>query len=269
MSNKTIQKICLCILSGFVLVILPTVRADAGTLPTGSYYPDSCDLSHCEHPEASHFYATGRTYWQDTDFAEGVAYLNGVITTLYYGDGVPSFPPGMFTPDFQEGWYYFDFSAGVSICRCDGNHNPESACEDAFGKVVVDHDTFKSEAPSGTVIVSDTLGAKQFLDLKVHALDAQDDANQKLLVQYLAGANSKVLVAGSIYPRRDLSTAENGSLKILTWNNLPKNRAGAVKAVVYNQTDKAYVINGTIDANGTAVFSGFKLRPASTITICK
>ena len=73
----------------------------------------------------------------------------------------------------------------------------------------------------------------------------------------------------NIYPRRDLSIAENGSLQTLTWNNLPKNQAGPVYAVVYNQIDGAYVINGILDANGTATFTGFKLRPASTITICK
>ena len=44
---------------------------------------------------------------------------------------------------------------------------------------------------------------------------------------------------------------------------------GPVFAVVYNQKDGAYVINGTLGANGTATFQGFKLRPASTITICK
>ena len=37
--------------------------------------------------------------------------------------------------------------------------------------VAVDHDTFKSEAPSKTVIASNTLGAKSFFDLKVHAAD--------------------------------------------------------------------------------------------------
>ena len=31
-------------------------------------------------------------------------------------------------------------------------------------------------------------------------------------------------------------------------------------AVIYNETDGAYVLNGTLDANGTAVFNGFKLR---------
>ena len=58
-------------------------------------------------------------------------------------------------------------------------------------------------------------------------------------------------------------------MKVLIWNNLPGNQAGPVYAVVYNQTDGAYVLNGTLDAEGTAVFTGFKLRPASTVTICK
>ena len=63
--------------------------------------------------------------------------------------------------------------------------------------------------------------------------------------------------------------AEEGAAKTLSWNYLPKEQAGPVFAVVYNQKDGAYVINGLLDANGTATFQGFKLRPASTITICK
>lgn len=135
--------------------------------------------------------------------------------------------------------------------------------------VIIDHDTFKSEMPSKTVIVSNTLGAKSLSDLKVHAADDKTKANQAFLVQNYIGANAKILLTENIYPRRDLSTIENGSLQTLTWGNLPKNQPGSVYAVVYNQTDKAYVISGTLDANGTATFTGFKLRPASTITICK
>ena len=133
----------------------------------------------------------------------------------------------------------------------------------------IDRDTFKSEAPSKTVITSDTLGAKQFFDLKVHSADEKTITNQELLVQSLIKPNIMILLTENIYPRRDLSITENGSLQILTRNNLPKNQAGPVYAVVYNQIDGAYVINGMLDANGTAVFTGFKLRPASTITICK
>lgn len=133
----------------------------------------------------------------------------------------------------------------------------------------VDGDIFKSEAPSKTAIVADLSGAEPFFDMKIHAADDQTRANQKLLAQYYIGANANILVTENIYPRRDISISENGSLKVISWNNLPKNQPGAVSAVVYNQIDGAYVIHGILDANGTATFSGFKLRPASTITICK
>ena len=134
---------------------------------------------------------------------------------------------------------------------------------------IVDRDTFKSEAPSKTVIAADTIGAKSFFDMKVHAADEKTTANQKLLATNLVRADANILLTQNIYPRRDLSITENGSLKVLIWNNLPKNQADPVYAVVYNQIDGAYVINGILDANGTATFTGFKLRPASTITICK
>ena len=151
----------------------------------------------------------------------------------------------------------------------DPDPTPTSVKKGTLEMVAVDHDTFKSEAPSKTVIASNMLGANSFFDLKVHAADDRTKANQAFLVQNYIGANAKILLTENIYPGRDLSTIENGSLQTLTFNNLPKNQAGPVYSVVYNQTDKAYVISGTLDANGTAVFTGFKLRPASTITICK
>lgn len=135
--------------------------------------------------------------------------------------------------------------------------------------VIVDYDTFKSEAPPKTVIATDNIGSQTFFDLKVHSADDKTLTNQKLLVQYLVRQNANIILTQGIYPRRDLSAAENGSLKVLIWNNLPGNQAGPVYAVVYNQTDGVYVLNGTLDAEGTAVFTGFKLRPASTVTICK
>lgn len=133
----------------------------------------------------------------------------------------------------------------------------------------IDYDTYKSEAPSGTVIAAKSFGDKEFFDLKVHASDAKSVADQKLLVQNLIGSNTQIIQTCGLYPRRDLSLSENGGIYTLTWNNLTKNQAGAVSAVVYNQADGAYVIRGALDANGTAGFTGFILRPASTITICK
>lgn len=136
--------------------------------------------------------------------------------------------------------------------------------------VIVDRDTYKSDAPSKTVISTDVKGADELLDIKVHHADEKTTANQKLLAQMLVGSNVQILLTENIYPRRDLSTAENGSVETLTWNNdLPKNQPGPVYAVVYNQIDGAYVITGYLDANGVATFSGFKLRSASTITICR
>lgn len=134
---------------------------------------------------------------------------------------------------------------------------------------MIDYDTFKSEAPGKTVIATDEIGSQTFFELKVHSVDNGTMNNQKLIAQRMVKQNANILLTQSIYPRRDLSDTENGSIKYLIWNNLPKNQAGPVCAVVYNQTDGAYVINGTLDTNGTATFYGFKLRCASTVTICK
>ena len=146
----------------------------------------------------------------------------------------------------------------------------DSGKKKATAKVEIDHDTFKSEAPAHTVIASETAtDAFGLFDLKVHKPGEKTTANQEFLAKTLVGPNVQILLTQNIYPRRDLSTAENGASKKLTWNNLPKEQAGPVFAVVYNETDGAYVLNGTLDANGTAVFSGFMLRSASTVTICK
>ena len=136
-------------------------------------------------------------------------------------------------------------------------------------KAEPDRDTFKSEAPAKTVVAADAVGAASFLDLKVHGVDEKTSVNQKFLAQNLVSPSVNILLTENIYPRRELGMAEDGAAKMLSWNNLPKDQAGPVFAVVYNQKDGAYVINGTLGANGTATFQGFKLRPASTITICK
>lgn len=153
--------------------------------------------------------------------------------------------------------YYYALVPLSSSSSSDSDDEPE----------FIDYDTYKSEAPSGTVIAA--IGDKEFFDFKVHASDGKSVANQKLLVQNLIGSNAQIIQTCGLYPRRDLSLSENGGIYTLAWNNLPKNQAGAVSAVVYNQADGAYVLRGALDVNGTARFTGFILRPASTITICK
>lgn len=119
------------------------------------------------------------------------------------------------------------------------------------------------------VSLCDAMGAWDTLGMEVHEVDEKTKANQQFLVQTLVGPNAQIFVTRNVNIRRELSLLENGSLQTLTWNNLPKNQPGAISAVVYNQIDGAYVIHGILDTNGTSTFTGFKLRPASTITICK
>lgn len=165
----------------------------------------------------------------------------------------------------SSGLSYYEYLAMLAANK--KNNDSDAAFKSS--EAVIDKDTFKSEAPAQTVMATDTTGADKFLDLKVHSADENTTANQKFLAQNLVASNAQILLTENTYTRRDLSTSENGSLQTLTWNNLPKNQAGPVYAVVYNQIDGAYVVSGTLDANGTAIFAGFKLRPASTITICK
>ncbi len=136
-------------------------------------------------------------------------------------------------------------------------------------KEVIDRDTYKSSVPSKTVMAIDANG-KMDMDMKVHPSSQQSETNQKFLVNYNAGQFGKVptiILTSDIFMRNDLLSARYCQKDKLVWNNLNYKIPGNVYAVVYNETDGAYLINGTIDANGNATFEGFILRPASTITI--
>ena len=103
--------------------------------------------------------------------------------------------------------------------------------------------------------------------MKVHMTAPKNIENQLLLVKAFFGDKTRVVLTCDIFPRRDLSNNENGSLRNLIWNNVKNVPAGNVSAVVYNSIDGAYVINGVSDGKGRVVFAGFTYRPASTITI--
>lgn len=149
------------------------------------------------------------------------------------------------------------------------NLTKDKSKKDNTNVSVIDRDTFKSEEPAKTVIVADSIGSASFFDMKVHKPDEKTNVNQQFLVKNLVGPNASIILTKNIYPRRDLSMTEEGKLQTLTWNNLPKGQAGPVYAVVYSQKDGAYLLTGVLDANGSAVFNGFKLRDASTVTLCR
>ena len=141
--------------------------------------------------------------------------------------------------------------------------------EQAAAKEIIDRDTYKSSVPSKTVMALDANG-KMDMDMKVHPSSEQSVTNQKFLVDYYStqiGKTSKIILTSDIFMRNDLLSARYGQKDKLAWNNLDYKIPGSIYAVVYNETDGAYLINGTIDANGNASFEGFILRPASTITI--
>lgn len=134
----------------------------------------------------------------------------------------------------------------------------------------IDRDTYKTCLPARTVIANVPGNPKQLYELKVHPMSEQDTINQRLLVQAYAanlGKKTTILAEYGIFPRRDLAISEQGLILDLTWKNLEKNKPGEVIAACYNQTDGVYYIKGYIDEYGKAVFSGYKLREATNITI--
>ena len=212
------------------------------------------------------FYGTKQLY-DKTMSSGGLSFFLGLPNGWIYEVEGPTPGPNPDPKPSKEEPAGFDASYMAYIMKL---LREDDVKKKAPAKVEVDRDTFKSEAPAHTVIASETAtDAFGLFDLKVHKADEKSTTNQEFLAKTLVGPNVQILLTQNIYPRRDLATAENGALKKLTWNNLPKNQAGPIFAVIYNETDGAYVINGVLDANGTAVFNGFKLRAASTITICK
>jgi len=136
--------------------------------------------------------------------------------------------------------------------------------------VYIDYDTFKSELPSHSVLAINKDDMTIFKDMKVHALDNATTTNQKKLAEYYAGQMGKranIILTYGVYNRSDLPLNEIGSKKILTWNNLSYKTPGAIYAVCYNQKDGAYLISGSVNANGTAAFIDFIMNEATNVTI--
>ena len=136
-------------------------------------------------------------------------------------------------------------------------------------EVLVDRDTYKSSVPSKTVTLLNSDG-KLDMDMKVHPSSEKSIINQKFLATTFAkqlGKTPKIILTEDVFMRNDLLTSRYGQKDALAWNNLNYKVPGPIYAVVYNQTDGAYLISGTIDANGNAKLNDFIFRPASTITI--
>lgn len=217
----------------------------------------------CQHAGVVHFYATGITYLNASgqECVEGCRYkADGTkYMEFYEGSGLTTLKSWFRGNTLSKGWYYWD---GKNFIPC--RLNTEEPLEEE--KEYIDYDTFKSEAPSGTVGVTNS--NSKVGDLKVHKIDTKTEANQKLLADAFAsqfGKRARILVSSSVYPRRELGV-DDGKKEAIMWANLEKNPQ-AVYAVCYNQTDKAYYLAGTLDKNSVATLPDFILRPATNITI--
>ena len=126
-----------------------------------------------------------------------------------------------------------------------------------------------SEVPYGTVLMLNTEDKSVLQDMKVHPVTTKTKTNQEFLTESYAkklGKKARIILTKSIHPRNLLLKDQLGAKMILKWINLEK-KAQPIYAVCYNETDKAYYLTGTLDANGTAVFNDFIAREATNITI--
>ena len=133
---------------------------------------------------------------------------------------------------------------------------------------IIDYDTYKSDYPSGTIITISKEDKSIWSDMKAHPTDEKNLLGQKFLMYNFCGPDAKEIITKDIfYPTVGTEEKYDGQKRILTWRNLPNTTEGPLTAVVYNEKDKAYVIKGFVDKNGTAIFYDFIYRAASTITI--
>ncbi len=133
--------------------------------------------------------------------------------------------------------------------------------------VNVDLDTFKSEAPVRTCY---STAEDRFADMKIHSVvDNKTLMNQKFLMAELIGPDAREKLTFSIYAPYLGAGVNNGEKRTLIWEDYTGSgvEGQRVDAVVYNQIDGAYVINGIYKDNSTIEFSDFIYRDASTITI--
>lgn len=280
MKNKYLKRLTTVIVGvAMVATMVTGFSVDVKAAPPDmSSWPASVHTS-CGHSGVNHFWATGETYTQTSflgtrEYAVGREFWDdGDISDCYDGAGY-GVSLGSFSDDFAPGWYYEDeedylfhkCSAPTPAPTPTPTPSKSEDKKEATKEAIVDHDTFKSEAPYGTVGV--TNNNSKIGDLKVHKVTAITEANQKLLANYYAqtiGKKARILTTVSVHPRRDLG-ADNGKIETLIWNNLEK-KVQPVYAVCYNQKDGAYFISGTLDANGTAKLNNFVLRDATNVTI--
>lgn len=151
----------------------------------------------------------------------------------------------------------------------DGNNSRVISSKEEKSKVYEDFDKNKSEVKYGTVFMHDKDNVKNFIDMKVFTPDIRTKQNQQLLAMIYAqniGKKARILDTKTIHPRNILFTTEVGAKKFLTWINLEK-KAQTVYAVCYNNTNKAYYLEGTLNENGVAVFPDFIANEATNITL--
>ena len=176
------------------------------------------------------------------------------------------------TPKLSDGKLSFvvtSFSEFL-FANKEGSSSSSSSSSDEE-TVFVDRDTFKSEVASKTILAVNPANSAEYMDMKAHALDARTTTNQAFLANYyaksLGGSKANVVIHYGVYTRRALNTAEKGTKRTLVWKNLSGTKAGAIYAVCYDIDNKAYLLSGTVDANGTATFKDYIYSEACNMTL--
>lgn len=148
----------------------------------------------------------------------------------------------------------------------------EEEPEEAKDEVYIDYDTNKSELPSHSVMMGSSVGASDCQDMKVHMLDAVTSVNQAFLVNDYASKidackTVKILANYGVYTRGSLPVTEAGKSKTLAVADLSVNPGEQIFAVCYNETDKAYLIQGIVNENKVIILNGFIARENTNVTI--
>jgi len=126
----------------------------------------------------------------------------------------------------------------------------------------------KPDLPEGQVCV-DVPDVPQYVMSALPTEDTSVQNHYQLADYYMNekyGVLGTVIITKDIYPRVALDDFVRGQKSKLTWRNTGRPNCD-IYAVVWNEWDSVYLLQGRTDENGTATFDDFIFRDASSVSL--
>lgn len=109
-----------------------------------------------------------------------------------------------------------------------------------------------------------------YFDLEALPVKDTSVENQRQLADFymndIYGQPAELIITKDLFPRDGLDGSTRGMVTKLAWKNTGQCET-TIYAVVWNEWDSVYVMEGLTDKAGTAYFDGYILRDASTVSL--